>query len=510
MVPAMKRALIIAALLATAACSRADPAAQFSSAKQAFAAEDYASARTGLLAALDGDGSNRDMLLLLVQSQLRLGDGDGAQATLSRLEDAGVQTPEVVRMKAEASILRGQPQAALVLLGQDGDPDAWRIRAKAHSAAGDGAAALEALRKGMAAGGARNYALMHDYAAFLITSEDYAGAALAIDTLRQLGPKRLDTLMMKGALAAAVGKLDDAKASFSAAADGFPNRVEPLTALASLAERQGQLDAAIALVARAAKLVPNHPEVIDLTVQFASEKGDWETVRKTLVAQETTLDPRSANGMSYGEALLNLGHPEQARAIFAQALLLSPQNPYARIMLAQAQLAVGDGAGALRSVRPLSDSVLAGQRELDLAVRAARAARDPSEGALLARLQSPQLKVNEQLANAGQAAMLRQDWRAALATYGQIPGYDSDGEVLRRMATAALKSGDAEGAMRYADKALELAPRNPDMLHTAALVRLETGRDRDAMLRLMKEASRIDPANRLFRADLARAEAAAG
>lgn len=505
----MKRALLIAALLATAACSRPDPAAQFAAARQAFAAEDYASARTGVLAALDSDGSNREMLLLLARTQLRLGDGDGAQAALSRLDDAGVQTAETVRMKAEAAILRGQPDAALTLLGQDRDPEAWRLRAAAHTAKDDSAAALDALRKGMATGG-RNYALAHAFAAFLIGAQDYAGAAKAVDTLRQLGPKRLDTLMTAGALASETGQLAEAKRQFAAAADAYPARVEPLTALASLADMEGQVDAAIALVARAAKISAAHPEVIDLTVQLASEKGDWETVRKTLVGQETTLDPRSANGMSYAEALLRLGHPEQARAMFAQGLLLSPQNPYSRMMLAEAQLAVGDAAGALRTVRPLSDSVLAGQRELDLALRAAKAANDPVAGALATRLASAQLKVNQQLANAAQAALNRQDWKAALAAYAQIPGHDNDAEVLRRMATAAARSGDADGGIRYADKALELAPRNADMLHAAALVRLEAGRDRDAMLRLMKEATRLDPANRLFRADLARAVAAAG
>ncbi|MBX9884322.1 MAG: tetratricopeptide repeat protein [Novosphingobium sp.] len=505
----MKRAALLAALLLASACSRADPAAQFAAAQQAFAAEDYAAARTRVLGALDSDGASRDMLLLFARTQLKLGDGDGAQATLTRLEDAGPTSPELARLKAEAAILRGQPQAALNLLGRDGSAEAWRLRAAAHAGLGDSPAALDALRRGLAVD-ARHYALVHDYARFLMAAQDYPGAARAIETLRQLAPRRLDTLMMAGTLAAQQGRLDAAARSYTAAAQAFPSRVEPLTALASLADLQGQIDAAQAFVARAAKIAPGHPEVIDLTVLLASEKGDWEAVRKALVGQEATLDPRSANGLSYAEALLRLGHPEQARVIFAQALLLSPQNPYARIMLAEAQLAVGDAATALRTVQPLSDSALAGPRELDLAVKAAKAANDPRADALVARLRSPALKVNQQLANAGQAALARQDWQAALSAFGQIPGHDNDAEVLRRMALAASRSGQADAALRYADRALDLAPRNADMLHTAALVRLEAGRDRDQMLRLMKGASQLDPANRLFQADLARAVGAPG
>lgn len=505
----MNRAAILAALLLVSACSRADPAAQYASAQKAFAAEDYAAARAQVLGALEGDGSNRDMLLLYARTQLKLGDGDGAQAALTQLEEAGFSGPDLVRMKAEAAILRGQPQAALNLLGQDGGAEAWRLRAAAQSALDNAPAALDALRRGLAAD-PRNYALVHDYARFLIAAQDYPAAAKAIETLRQLGPRRLDTLMMSGTLAAEQNQLEAAERSFTAAAQAFPSRVEPLTALASVVDMKGDVDAAQAFVARAAKISPTHPEVIDLTVLLASEKGDWETVRKTLVSQETTLDPRSPNGLSYAEALLRLGHPEHARAMFAQALLLSPQNPYSRLMLAEAQLAVGDGASALRTVQPLSDSVLAGQRELELALRAAQAANDPSADALAARLRSPALKVNEQLASAGQAALARQDWQAALAAYGKIPGHENDAEVLRRMALAASRVGQTDVALGYADRALSLAPRNADMMHTAALVRFEAGRDRDQMLRLMKEASRLDPANRLFRADLARAEATSG
>lgn len=508
----MKRTLLLAALLMTSACSRVDPAEQLAAASKAFAAEDYAAARTSVLAALDAGDESREMLLLLARSQIKLADGDGAQATLVRLEEAGERSPEIARMKAEAAILRGQPKAALTLLGQDGDPEAWRLRAAAHTALDDSTAALAALERGLVQAnlvqGQRSYALVRDYAAFLLAAEDYKGAAAALNTLRQLGPARLDTLMLAGKLAAELGRMAEAKRAYNAAADAYPARIEPLTALATLADRQGQVDAAITLVERAAKIVPGNAEVAALRVQFASEQGDWETVRTMLAPSEGSLDPRSANGLSYAEALLRLGHPEQARAIFAKALSLSPQNPYSRLMLAEAQLATGDAANALRTVTPLSDSVLAGQPELDLAVRAAQAAGDPAAAALAARLHSPQRASIQRLAAAAQAAVVRQDWTAAMGAYRAIPGYDTDTDVLRRLAMAAAKAGQPDAAIGYADRALELAPRNADMLHIAGLVRLEAGRDHDQMLRLMQQASQLDPANRLFRADLARASAA--
>jgi predicted Zn-dependent protease len=121
----------------------------------------------------------------------------------------------------------------------------------------------------------------------------------------------------------------------------IPRRIEPLIERANLADMQNQLDRAIGLIGKAAVLAPGDPRVLDLQVQFASEKGDWEKVRQLLGPHEIDLDPRTPNGLTYAEALLRLGHPEQARVMFARALLLSPQNPYSRMMLAEAQLATG-------------------------------------------------------------------------------------------------------------------------------------------------------------------------
>lgn len=361
----MKKSLLLAALLLTAACSRADPAALYGEAKAAFAAEDYGTARSGLLAALDADGADQNMLLLLAQAQLRLGDGDGAAASLARLKGAGAQAREVPWLKAEAALLRGQPEEALASLGDDADPEAWRLRAAAHAALEDSPAALAAMQKGLAAGG--NYALLHDYAVYLMAAQDYAGAGEALGKMRKLGPARLDTLMLGGDLAVSQDQFESARRAYQAAKTKFPARSEPLTALATLAELQGKLDEAIALVEQAAKISPRSPQVEALRVQFAAEQGDWEKVRTMLAGQESTLEPRSANGMSYAEALLRLGHAEQARAMFAKALSLSPQNPFARLMLAEAELETGDAASALRTIQPLSNSVMADTRALELA-----------------------------------------------------------------------------------------------------------------------------------------------
>lgn len=511
-VACMKRPFLMAGTMAglallLSACG-GNPADRAAAAQKAFAAEDYAGARSNALAALEADGTNKDLLRLLARAQLQLGDGDGAQAVLVRLQQAGGGGAEVTRMLAEAALLRGQDRQVFTLLGNDASPHAWRLRAAAHIAGAEPAEALDAFRKGMAAG--EDFALARDYARFLMEAQDHAGAAQAIAVMRKLGPDRLDTAMLDGDLALRQGRQDDAAALWNAAAARFPARVEPLLALATLADMRGKVDEAAALVGRAQAIAEKDPRVAAMAVQIAAEKGEWDKVRSALAPRESTLDPRSFEGLAYAEALLRLDHPEQARALFAKALSLSPQNPYARLMLAEAQLATGDGQSAFRTVRPLADSVLAGERELDLAVRAATAARDPALPALQARLHSPQLPELQRQAGAAQAALARHDWTGALAAYGAMPGHDNDAEVLKRMAFASTSAGRHAEAIALADRALLIAPRNPDMLHIAGLARLNAGQDRATAARLMQQAVELDPANRLLRADLARALAPPG
>ena len=73
-----------AAALWLVGCS-ADPGDQFARAQDAFAAHRYDEARIDLVSALQQEPENVAMLELLARTQLSLGDGEGAQATLDRL-----------------------------------------------------------------------------------------------------------------------------------------------------------------------------------------------------------------------------------------------------------------------------------------------------------------------------------------------------------------------------------------------------------------------------------------
>lgn len=231
--------------------------------------------------------------------------------------DGANPAQEVTELAAEAALLRGHHGEMVHemerLLGHDQSATAWRLRGEAAMAANDSAAALTDFKRGMGNG---DFRIAADYARFLIDDDNIDEADRALKVLRQSGPDRLDTLMIAGTIAQHRGQLDAAQAAFDDAAKRFPARVEPLVALADLSDLRGHLDQTARYAAAARARNPGQPQVFSLTVRVAAEQGDWAKVRDLLAPREGSLDLHSFDGLAYGEALLHLGHAEEARAVY--------------------------------------------------------------------------------------------------------------------------------------------------------------------------------------------------
>ncbi|MFN3553393.1 MAG: tetratricopeptide repeat protein, partial [Novosphingobium meiothermophilum] len=447
----MKRTVFLALALGLSACGgeSVDKAAR---AREEIARMELAAAKVDLMAALAEKGDSRDLLVMLAGVQLRMGDGIGASASAARLERLGMKGDELARLKAEAALLRGSIEQGLELLGDDPSPQAWRLRAAAHLARGRTAAAIEAFARGEAAGD--DVLLLRDHAMFLLGADDVAGAAQRAQAMARIAPAHYDTLMVGGEVAVRRRRFDEAQKLFAEAARLFPNVPEPWLASASAYEDAGELDRAARMVAKAAALVPNDARVVAFKVRVAAGKQDWQTVRSLLARQEGSLDPLSANGLAYAEALLFLGQREQARAMFQRAFLRAPGNPRVRLMMAGAQMATGDPAAAYQTVRPLAESLIADDPELELAEAAARALdRDAEADEWKAKRLSPQRAVALDLAAKAAEAAEREDWPTAVALYRQLVGMGQDGEVYRRLALALSRAGKADEAIAAADRA---------------------------------------------------------
>ncbi|MYL97861.1 tetratricopeptide repeat protein [Novosphingobium sp. FGD1] len=501
----LRPALPFAALFALASCGES-PEAVFRDAQTAFAQENYQEARLDLVEALRARPTDHAMLVLLAETHLRLGDPDSAEWAIGRLERAGGKPP--ARIKAEVALLRQDPTLALDLLGRDETVDGWRIRGEAYAMLGQADAARHAFEQGLKAGG--NVRLGSAYGRELLLAEDFGAAGKVLARMRSLAPQSYETLVMAADLAAAQGQDEAAIAAYRRTIDAFPDRAAPMLALANQYDALGKVDDAISLVERAAKIDAGDPQVEELRFQLLSEKGEWEKIRLALQTRETSLQPGSALSMTYGEALLRLGHAEQARVIFRRAALVLPGNPYSRLMLGQAELATGDAQGAWKTLEPLAQSSLARPEVLVQAEQAARAAGAPEAAKLRARLEPARIKATMELVEQGEDALARQQWARAVAIYTRLLQRGEDAEVLKRLALAQGRLGDAASAIARADRAQALSPDNPDYLYVAGIVRLDSGRDVGEAVRLLERAAAIDPGNRAISRDLARAKAAAG
>ncbi len=477
-------------------------------AEASYAREDYDRARIEVASALakaPGDGA---MLTLLARSYMRLGDPDGAQGAIHRLEEAGRSSAGLVALKAEIELARGHPKTALARLGDASSAEAWLVRAQANEALDRRNEAIAAYEKGMAAGG--GIPLLEAYARFRLQANELDEAQAIYARMKALDPKAYATRVLAGDLAAALGQTDKAIATFEGVVADFPGAMAPRIALANQYDIKGEVDKAKQVADAAGKALGSTPALDALEIQLLSEKGEWKEITRRLQGRESQLDPGSALAMSYGEALLHLGHAEQGRLIFKRATLALPANPYARLMLGVAQIQTGDTKSAWETLRPLAMSPLARPEAIDAARQAAEAQGRPEAAQLAARLDPARLKPAQALIDRGESAMGAGKWAEAIAVYQPLLAQGEDVEVLKRLAMAEAHLGNGAAARDYADRALARDPQNPDCLYVAGYVRLQTGGDPVKARRLLEAAAKIDPRNTAIARELVKARAAAG
>jgi tetratricopeptide (TPR) repeat protein len=499
--------LIVSAFASLSACSGREPAS-LDAANAAIASQDYEAARYKVLKSLENNPKNSDALQMLARAEIALGNADAADRAISRFVAAGGEGGVLNRLKAGALLVRGNPKAAITLIVNDFDTDAWRLRAEAHIAMGEKGAAAHVFEQGMSAGD--DLPLAVAYARFALEGGDLPLVDRILSRMQVFANNSYNTLVLAGDLASVRGDTGAAIAAYRRTIAAYPSRIDPMLALAEIYGSLGKSGEAMALVDKAGKVKPSDPRIENLRVRLLAQQGDWEKIRLALQGREGGLDPASPLGLAYGEALLRLGQAEQARVLFSRAALLDPANPYCRAMLGEALLATGDASGAWKTLEPLSASQLAPAALLVVAEKAARASGDPKAEALRARLDPQRIRVAMDLVEKGQAALDRQNWSEAHSIYGRLLTGGEDAEVLGRLAWASAGLGRSREAIAYADRALAQDADNPAYMHSAALVRLELGVDLATARRLLEAAADADPRNADIARDLQKAKAAAG
>lgn len=508
----MKKKLItplLPILLALSACADS-PEEAFAKAQKDYAAHNYDAARINLAVALKGKPGDRTMLLLQSRTLLALGDGEGAGAVLDQLASGKPPSGELAELAAEAALLRKNPDKAVELLGSAATPEAERLRAVAALQKNDFTMAQDHFEKAVQAGG--NVRVFADYARLRLMSGDIAGADELASRAAAIDPGAIDTLLISAELALRHGDLQRSLELYSRAAKSYPTSLAALTGKAAILGELGRFDEMEAVIKVAAARAPDSKAVQFLQAKLALARKDWDKVRNLIQPVESKLEPLDPLRLVYGEALLRLNQTQLAIAQLEPIVRGQPGNREAVLLLGEARLAGGDAAGAMNTLRPLADLPSAGQAELALMAKAAKAAGNPDAEVYEARSKRPAPQAMGRDLIDGDAAMRVGNWAGAVRSYERLLDV-SDGKnpvVLNNLAYAHTMLGNHDKAIAIAAKALKVAPNNPSVLDTAGWAWFKSGRDPAQAKRLLRQAAQAAPQNMTIRAHLAEAERTPG
>lgn len=359
----------VLATFGLSACSvmQADP---LENAQQAFAAQDYAAAREYAQAALVEDARDYAALEVLARTQLAMGLGGDALATLARMEEAGSLPAEARLIEAEARLQIGELDAVERLLEGQTSAESWRLRALMAAVEGDEAGALAAFARGRSGDG-EQHRLFTAEANFHLIRGNADAARDAVAQAQRLAPQSIETLFVSARLAQLRGEPELASRAYLAILDIAPlDRPALLGAIAELGNA-GRVDLLRPLVHRGREAYPEDIEFFYLTARLKADEGQWAEVRNLLQQREAAISEHpDARGL-YGQALLELGQVELARAQLAPLYRRYPENPMFARAYALVLLESGQAGEARQVIAPFASRPDAEQADRDIAHRAA-------------------------------------------------------------------------------------------------------------------------------------------
>ncbi len=501
----MKKFAAMTIALALLGCSES-PQERAERARKSFADHDYRAAQVDLAAALAASPGDPALQELHARNALAMGDGIAAGASLAKLPDNARPT-DFALLQAEAALLRELPDEAIAALGRDTSPAASRLRALALLAKDDREGAGKAFVAGLA--GAPDGRLLSDYTRFSLMSGNIKQARDLANRAKAAAPGTIDALLADAAVSVAEGKLAEGLAAYDAAAKAYPGNLAALAGKAAVLGDLGrtkEMDAVLLSLAE----VRGGGQVAYLQARAAASRKDWKTVRTILQANERSLEGKDEASVLYAQALVALGQPEQGRARLQPMLTRNPQSALIRRELGKAQLAAGDAAGALETLRPFASVLTTDPDDLRLLSRAATQAGDPEAVRLAEKAKYPTPQSLAATLAQADTAMRAGNWGNAIAAYERLLAV-TDGRnslVLNNMAFAQGKVGNTQSAIDFAQRALKEAPGNASVMDTLGWLLVESGKNRARGLELLREAARKAPGNKAIGDHLAKAETA--
>ena len=348
--------------------------------------------------------------------------------------------------------------------------------------------------------------------------------ALLHEALEQ-NPDHLRTLLRVAQLEYQTGETEKAKERLDAYIDKHADALAPRIALAQFHLREGEPQRALDLVEGQLALNPDNTALMVIVGQgrlAAGRTGDAVEVMKRLVEkQPQSTEAHFLLARAYKAAGDQSGHRTELETI----LKLSARFQLAKYQLASLATQQGDmttakrlaaelkevapedpnvmeleGAIAIRENRP-ADAVAHFKKAAEIRpydnvilklAEAQRLAGDPEGGRATLKgwveMHPDDVRVRAVLGNMD---LTEKRYDAAKEQYAAIVEAEPDNVLaLNNLAWLLWNAGDAEGALPYAERAVERAPDNPAVADTAGIVHLRLGNTGRALTLLRKAATR--------------------
>lgn len=458
---------------------------------------------------LEGDAQ---MLALAGQVYVRNGDFQKAEQAFAKAaaldpQDAGKRTS-----LALAHLAKGQVDAALGELERIAAADGGAVADLALIASflerrrfDEALQAIAALEKKQP-GTPR----VHDLRGRALAGKgDGAGARRSFEQAVAADPAYLPAVAALARLDLAAGRPADANRRFEKAVDAAPNDRQALLAWAELRRRtEAKPEAVAALLKRAVAADTADPVPWLALVDHYLRSQD--TAHAVAAAQEaaSALPERPEILDALGIAQLAGKDFNQALSTYGRLASLEPKSPQPYLRMADVHLAAGHGPDAAGSLR----------KALELAPVAAVAIRLHTvllqqEGEGAEGFAGTWLREHPKdagfLRYLGDRALARQDYDGAVRHYRAALEIQPDNvAVLNNLAWVAGRQKSAQ-AIDYAEKARRLAPDQPAVLDTLAMLVLEKG-DAKRAVELLQRAVQLAPGQAQIRLNLAKALIQAG
>ena len=495
--------------LVLAACS-SDPASEAAPAAEVVL--DYNQQRFELAQALSENPGDQKLRLRLAETQLMIGDGVGAQATLEELPQAALDTGQPAALMGHAHLLQERPEEALEWAQKAGEGNAlgaWvetgallsmEQPAKAFARIDEALkthpedARLLALRGEMALGRGE-----------IEPGRDFANRALAADG------GSLQALMLAGRVSVLSEDWEEAESHYSEAARLHGGVIGPLLALAATQADSGNVEGAEETLMRLRQLAPNHPLGLFFEAKLAFLQGDLEMAHSKMQQGEADLRKVPSAQLLAGEIAHLRGNQEAAIATLRPFVRANPLHLQGAMVLAQSYVAQGEKAKALAVLEAPASRAAAGPELLALAARLAEETGAANPYAARVSEKAPPEDAAARMV-AADRAINSGDYQQAYETYAGLvdDGMGSNAMVLNNGALMALNIGNNADALSFARRAHALTPDDPAVIDTLGWVLLETGENRGEALTLLRRAHEKRPGNLEFRWHYAAALAANG